>query len=73
MSSDYHDKILFDTAVKMIRRGESSLDIETALEADGPTGSDVRLIIFEARKYVTEMQTQALAASVDAFAGERPV
>ena len=68
MSNDYHYKILFDIAVKMIRRGESSLDIEAALEAEGPTGgSDLRLIIFEAGKYVTEMQTKSFEATVEAF------
>ena len=57
----------FNLAVKMIRKGDSSLDIEAALEADGPTGGDVRIVIAEAYKYARETQEAAFKCAVDAF------
>jgi len=55
----------FDLAVRMIRKGESSLAIEAALEADGP--GDVRAVIAEAGKYARETQEAAFACAVEAF------
>jgi hypothetical protein len=61
-----HDEA-FNLVVQLIRRGESSLDIENRLEHNTTGIESIPKFIGEARKYVEELQTEAFAASVDAF------
>ena len=61
----------FDVAVKLIRRGESSLEIENRLEGEMTGGGSIPKLLAEARRYVEELQQLAFAVCVDSFkAGE---
>jgi len=60
---------LFNQAVKRIRRGESSLEVEHALENEslGVDTLELRTVIEDARRYVEEFQLEAFNAAVEAF------
>jgi len=60
---------IFNRAVELIRRGESSLEIENTFENE-PLGIDtleLRSLIADARRYVEKLQTEAFSAAVGAF------
>jgi hypothetical protein len=66
-NKNYQNKELFDLAVTMTRAGASYPEIISELEAQGPTGGDVRVIIAEASKYAEDVQKDSLACSIQAF------
>jgi hypothetical protein len=59
---------LFSLAVKMLREGRhSSLQVIDAVEYAATGNFDAREIVYKAQTYLTELQTKAFDAAVEAF------
>jgi len=58
---------LFNKAVSLIRKGTGYVDLINELEANGPPGGDVRIVIAAATKHAEETQKAAFECAIEAF------